>query len=438
MRRLLSRAAALGLCALLICTGALADGVRFTVSADLDPVQYAEENRALWEGIAALLDAASFEGTLATNDSSFDLQLTMLTEADGRTLETPLRVYGLDSHWGVESPLLGDTTLMLNNLALLEFGIKANNHLGVPLQQPCLLVPYAHTSALDVLAQTLAPLLPVQESVTFIPPEELAELAAALTETIEYDRTVRCWIEAIGMSSGTDILLYSLLPGLPDYLAQIAPEGLTVTRTADHLSWTSGESVFLSLEEIDRTLLLSVALPEVCSINVNLRRDVSVLTGSLHVESPVLNAECSLSLPLSLPVVIPFLMTLEADGPLVGEPVHITMDSEVHGDLIILRQLLPDHSRTMCTISLALTEYDPEQLPAYTPADVAGVNILSATSDSLRELMGEIGVPMISGLYDLIVALPARTVQTFMDVLDDSSILDLLTDAMSGSDMMDY
>lgn len=438
MRRLLYRAAALALCTLLACTGALADGVRFTVSADLDPVQYPEEQRSLWDGIAALLDAASFEGTLATNDGSFDLALTMQTETKDGMLETPLHVFGVDSHWGVQSPLLGDMTLMVNNLALLEFGVKANNHLGIPLQQLCLLVPYAHTSAWDALRPVFTPLLPESEGEFVLSPDELRTFAIGFAEAAEYDRTVRCWIEAAGMSSGTDALIFSLLPELPDYLAAIAPEGLTVIRTADTLTWKSGESTLLSLENIDRTTILSLALPEVCEINMNLRDDVSVLTGSLHVESPVLHAECSLSLPRSLPMVIPFFMNIEAEGPMVGEPFHIVMDSEIHGDLIVIRQLLPDHSRTMCTIFIGLTEYMPDVLPVYTPANIAGVNILSATSDSLRELMGKIGEPLIDGMFDLIVALPARTVQTFMDVLEDSNILQLLTDALTGAQTEAY
>lgn len=430
---MLRRVLLLALCAVLALSPAMADGIRFTVSADMDPVQYPVEDRALLEGVAALLDAAAFEGTLLTNDGSFDLSLTMLLEDDEDPLATELRVFGLDSHWGVQSPLLGDATLMLNNLAMLEFGVKANHHLGVPLQQLCLLVPYAHTSALAVIAEALSPLLPQEEGVYTLNPDELNTLAETLTDLAENDRTVRYWIEAIGMASGTDALVYSLLPALPEYLTQAAPDGLTVTRTADSLTWRSGEATLLTMTEADRTTSLNIALPEICTVNATLRDDATFLTGSVHIASPVLNADASFSLPAALPVTFPFYLTLDAEGSLLGEPLHIFLDGEARGNTLTIKQLLPDHSRTMLTITATLTEFIPENLPVYTPADIEGVNILSATSDSLAALMARVQKPLLTGLFDLLVALPSETVQAAMDLLEDSGILGLLTDAMLGT-----
>ena len=38
----------------------------------------------------------------------------------------------------------------------------------------------------------------------------------------------------------------------------------------------------------------------------------------------------------------------------------------------------------------------------------------------------------MEGVFDLIVAAPAPAVQTLMDYAEDSGLIDLLTDAMSG------
>ena len=125
-------------------------GVRFSLQAQLEPSAFSAASDTLktLSGLSQLLDAMTLEGTLDRSfTGSFDLNAALTLYGLPET-RTKLRVFGKDSHWCVQSSLLGNETLMINLLALLEFSIKAYSHLGIPLQRAALLAtPYVHTSA---------------------------------------------------------------------------------------------------------------------------------------------------------------------------------------------------------------------------------------------------------------------------------------------------
>ena len=145
---LMRRLAAAALAAVLVLSTALGERVTFRLSADIDPVQYPAQERKLAQGLKSLFRLLTVEGDVVASDSSFDARIDLgLTNAPEKTA-TRIRFFGLDSHWGIQSTTLGGETLMVNQLAWLEFAIKAYNHLDLPLQRVFLwLSPYAHTSA---------------------------------------------------------------------------------------------------------------------------------------------------------------------------------------------------------------------------------------------------------------------------------------------------
>ena len=99
-------------------------------------------------GKTTLFRLLTVEGDVVASDGSFDARIDLgLTNAPEKTA-TRIRFFGLDSHWGIQATDLGGETLMVNQLAWLEFAIKAYNHLDLPLQRVFLwLSPHAHTSA---------------------------------------------------------------------------------------------------------------------------------------------------------------------------------------------------------------------------------------------------------------------------------------------------
>lgn len=132
---LMRRLAAAALAAVLLLSTALGERVTFRLSADIDPVQYPAQERKLAQGLKSLFRLLTVEGDVVVSDGSFDARIDLgLTNAPEKTA-TRIRFFGLDSHWGIQATDLGGETLMVNQLAWLEFAIKAYNHLDLPLQR---------------------------------------------------------------------------------------------------------------------------------------------------------------------------------------------------------------------------------------------------------------------------------------------------------------
>ena len=121
------------------------------------------------------------------------------------------------------------------------------------------------------------------------------------------------------------------------------------------------------------------------------------------------------------------------EAPLIAaEGLHLVFNGDVEGDLMTIRLLNPYESTPMLTLMAEITAYEAPAIPAYTPADLDGFDILSVNGDSLGELMHEVKGPLVSGLIGIVVAAPAHAVQTLMDVMEDAGVIDLLADALLG------
>lgn len=424
------RALCAALCAILLGVPALGEGLRFRVEADLDPALYPKEMRQLLTGVAALLDVLSIEGTLTESEGSFDMDAQLRLGKGEDACVTELRVFGLGSHWGVRSTLLGDTELMVNNSALLPFGLKAREWLGLPLEKAALLAPYVHEDALRGAMEVLSPFFPAENGIYLFSQEELIRCAEAILTLADEDAAFNRWLEATGLY-GTVRAYARLLISVSSYLTP----GLTVTRTDNRLSWDVLFLNVLTLQRKDNTTSLSLNIPTLMSVNGTVRDDATFATGSVHVDvTDGLVAEMSFSIPTALPATLPtFYLTLDAEADfLPAEGLHLVFDGEAHGNTLLIRQLLPDHSYPLLRVTATLTPFEPEALPAYTPEDLTGMNILSVNGDSLAALMREVRWPLMTGVFDLLVAAPPEAVQTLMDVLEDAGVIDLLADAMAG------
>ncbi len=440
MRRLLPRALLCALCFIFTLTSALGGGVSFRITADIDPVQYADSLRPLMEGLAALCDASALTGTVQAEGDRFDVTAVLSLPHRNGVQESALRVWGIPSHWCIESDLLGGEPLMINHLALAEFGVKAFHHLDVPLQYAALAVPYVHMSAFDVLRPEVSVLFPLEDGVTLLSLAEVQALSARIAALAEDDRTLRYWIEAIGIATGADQAIYDALRTLPDALSVLCPHGLTITRTEHMLTWAptvaddASAAPLLTLNRDGPVTALTATLPGLGTAVMSLRDDVTILTGTLHTESPLVTGELAFSLPTALPVTMPFFLSISAEGLLLGDaPVSLVLEGEAHGNTLTIRRLLPDQTRTMFTMMVTLSPIDAAPLPEWTAQDIPGVNILSATGTSLTQLLTDVRGDLVPELFRLVAALPARTCQALMDLMEDSGILGLLTESMTGS-----
>lgn len=429
MKHLLRALLALTLCLLTALAPALAEGCRFTLQAAADPDQVPEELRELTAGIAALLEAASVEGTLVVNGSSFELDAAIHMGSGWSACDTALRLFGTDSHWGLRSSLLGDTELMVNCASLLPFGQKARDHLGLPLDTAALAVPYTHVSSLQAVTAALAPLFPKENGTTSLTRAELDAIVAELLRLSEEDAAFSRWLDATGLRR----TFRRYCRGFSSISEFILP-GLRIERKDGSLTWSAGLLPVMSLKETTNGVTGSFSIPLLLDMSLNVQTDGTVMTGSANVTMDGASANLAFTLPAALPCELPAI-SIAASYDVSGEQgrsFRLLLDGECHGSQIILRLLNEDTVAPILTLNATVEPFTPDALPAYTPEQLTGVNVLSVTSDSLRELLLEVWQPLLTGCFDLIAAAPPEAVQSLMDVLEDSGVIDLLTDSLSG------
>ena len=148
-----------------------------------------------------------------------------------------------------------------------------------------------------------------------------------------------------------------------------------------------------------------------------------LFTGGQDVDPAVYNAEkleiCGELCPRRDRMELPLLRAaLEADKPVLGicrglQFINAALGGSLYQDLS--RQ----HPSNVCH-----RMQPPYHLPAHTVCLEAG--------SPLQALLGDVAAPLLSGLLDLLAAAPAQAVQTLMDALEDTGMIDLLADALSG------
>ena len=423
------------LAVLMMCSAAMAEKAHFTLNISV--AEDAAFQSKLLQELASVLSELSVSGELTLSDDSFDVQLQLsLDEAPDRTAAT-LRVFGLDSHWGVQGSMLGSETLMINHLALLEFANKAYEHLSLPLQHVCLLIsPYTHTSAWAVAAQPLQELADSAED-GVIPLSAMMTCAETLAQLAEEERTLYYYIEAIGRTTGADEEIFALLYDLPYYLEEMYPDGLTVEQTAQQTTWLHGEDVVFQHSETDERWMLLLNLPDLLTLDIALNRDDTQFSGKVTMASTVLNADISFAVPVSLTTASAISLTANAEGMAVGEEaVQITVSGESDGQTINVRYLSMDNQPVM-QLTAVLSDVSADEVH-YTADDIIGVNVLSVNGTTLSELMHSIALPLGKTALNYLVVLPASLVQSAMDELESSSILPTLVDAVLYGEQEEY
>lgn len=428
--KLLLRLASLTLCLLLAVSPALGEGLRFSLRAEVNPAAFPAEQQQLLSGLAQLLQAASVEGTLVLHDGSFDLDAALLLGSGSHASKTTLRVYGLDSHWGVRSSLLGDTELMVRCASLLPFGQKARSYLGLPLDMAALLLPYTHADALASAMEVMAPLFPREDGRTTLSRAELDAIVTELARLCDEDPALYRYLQATGLYS-TALHYCQVYFSIPELLLP----SLTITRSGGTLIWRSGFFTFLKAENAQDAFSLRFTLPTLADAAVELSHQGRQLTGSLSIDMDSLQAEAAFTLPVGFTQeTAPIRLTLDAASAILpGDGLHLRIEGESCASAVTLRQLDPETSAVLLTLQADVAPFEPTTLPCFTPGDLTGVDVLSVNGDSLQALMRAVKWPLMTGVFDMVVAAPAPAVQALMDYAEDSGLIDMLTDAMSGS-----
>ena len=427
MRTFLRRLAPL-LLALMLAAPALAEGACFTLRASINPEACPGESRPLMTALAQLLEAAQLEGTYASTGDSFQLDAQLHLGEGSDASRTTLQLWGIESHWGLRSSLLGDEELMINCAALLPFGQKARSYLELPLDQAALLVPYVHADGLSAVAELFSPLFPEEDGSIHLTRTEMDALASELRRLCDEDARLNRYLESTGMYP-TVVACCMVYAEMPELLLP----WLTVTRSGDTLTWQSGTFTLLEIHRTATALRVSLLLPTMGSAEAEITTDGRTAQGSVSMLLMDMQASAAFRLPNRLTEEpAPLSLVLDVRQPLIDRTLRLRVEGEASSSAARIWLQNPDTAQPMLTLECALSPADMQPLPAWTPADLTGMNVLSVNSDSLHALLSEVKWPLLEGLFDLIVAAPAPAVQTLMDCAEESGLIDLLTDALAG------
>lgn len=432
--RLTKRLAALLLCIVLLPVSALAEaptGARFELSFTLDAAACPGGEDSLLGQMAPLLSALTVSGTAAFSGDCFDVNTVWLLDSAEET-RTTLRLFGLPSHYGVQSSLLGDETVMINVLALLEFAMKTYAHLDLPLQRVALLAgPYVHTSAFEAMAEKWQPVLGGSGS-RVIAREDVLSLAESLSDLGRSDRAFEYWVRAVALEAGYDEVIFSFMDELYDWADGFLDEdGLRVTEENGIERWETGDVTLFERNGSSWSLTLP-ASSEGYALTASMVCEADALAFTLDVSCEAPGDVLSVALTVASS---PFALRYDATGDAVGaDGVHASLAGELDGERVSLRLMNPETGAAFLTVSGTLVPETPAVAPSFTPGDVVGVNILSVNDSSLSEFLSAVRSPLLRGLLPLIKHAPAASCQRLMDWFETSGILGLVTSGASGED----
>lgn len=428
-------------------------GVRFDLRFQMDPSVFPQEQQALACGIADLVNILSLQGTLAQSfNGCFDLNLALML-ADAAETRTTLRLFGTESQWSVASSLLGEETLFINLIAMLEFALKIYYHMDIPLQRAAVFIsPYVHTSALDALRRAWNDVMLAQQGDRRISRDDALALASELAEIAENDRTFRVWVQALALEAGYDEATMEAFAFLPEWAESIlAEDGISISTQGTTETWQTGEYTLFTRTVEDSVTAWSVVLPEPingynASVFYNgqpngehiLRIDISDEYEDAVLDCTV-KAENIPDLTCEVPVSAPFSLSVDLSGVFLEEDLHLLFQGEGEDGYVALSMIDTRTGAPQLTVSGMLEAFSPDTVPDYTSAELTrGMNLLSMNDEGLTRLVSSVTRPLLKGMIPLLAHAPASSVQSILDLMTDSGIINMLVNGGASIDEEEY
>lgn len=404
-----------------------------------------DEQQPLMTAFADLLNVIHVDGTYAEafdetqQEQVLDLHANFIFDKNPRTA-TDLHLYGCESLLSMQSQrLMGDANVLLTNRALVEFGAKMKNHMGIPLDLAALLVPFSTKNALQKMAASCSAVLFQSNGTRTIRKDDLLTLANTLSDLSIEDSYFQFWMTALGGPSGSDELLLDLIAQLPDWVEDSIDEaGLAITEKNGKQTWSVGSQ--------------TIARIDANSIHIDLESLPNDTVFQLNYEKKDASSETSLSLlfaqgeeifiqisavgttcPTSLPFTEPISMDVQIAGLLWGEePLHLTGQGQFIGEsfeLVFQAEGLIEKLAVTGTLSPLKAEQDLHFQP-----DPNGVNLFSLNDVTLKDFVKQVAKPLVTGGLSILSAFPASTCVMLMDVVEQGGMIDLLSGNASFSD----
>ena len=399
--------------------------------------------------LADLLNMLEISGTYAAEGVSFRLEATVELDGNSQT-DTGAVVWGLDTHWAVDTPLLGGVRLMLNHLATLEYAVKIYNHVGFQLQRLALLYPPATLLALREPAEEWNQVFHAEEGERNIDMVSIRSLSETILEMAYENQGPHSFLSAVGMETGLDEVITGLIEALPDWIEEWSEgEGIMITEEEGVESWTCGEVTLYSRESGEEGTTVQIFLPGVVedgdlsfiyeqsaegdfSVGLQLGEDGSLLSVNIAGSSLPLHL-CDAEEPFSLDMTvsgycleqIPLMMMDEEAGSLTVR--EWTEDDVGHwtlnGDSRHLTVSDGENNLPIVTVHTDWTPWTANEEINYDQSMIDGINFYSLNDQTLQDLLDVALKPAIKGIIPVISAAPASTCTYLMNWLEETGLL---------------
>ena len=402
----------------------------------------------LLSALAGLLEVSSLTGTWVEKDGSYTLEAT-LSVGDAQH-SASMALDGVDSHWSLSSPLLGDTRLMFNNQAMLEFGLKMDNHLGVPLYRAAWLYPYVHRDAWAAPLAAWHRIMDAPVAAGHVPPETLLQLGEAWLALYRTDRAFSVWMDALDRDTGLGSSFGEVLEGFPDWVETCAPDGIDVETGETGDSWYAlsgderqllytasgnaeltlpgfwcGEDFAFWTEGNDFSRIAEPDDPGAYAVRLRIGEDGETLSVSLLLDKG--SGRFTLTLGGGC---------LEEQAfPMVDEAGHLVLASpgeteEGQWTLEIRRQedgqwafSSGGDAVPWLLVRAEAEPFTPDTWPAWNAAELPGINFFSLNDTSLEAFLRAVLPSAVKGAVPLVAAAPADAVARLMDWLEEIGLL---------------
>lgn len=416
-----------------------------SVSINTDAFPASEQTRI--RGYSDLFDNIRLKGQLVCSESSNVINLyTELIPLSNPSSSISFQLNGIPSHLILTSPLLGNQSIAFNNLALLEFSVKAYQYLGFPLQYFSLLFPYVHESAFESSTQIWKQHFGNLNNQTSIMKNDIRSFATDLESTINNDRSFYYWIEALGIESGYSEILHDELSDISGYIIDSLTKNsnVTVSVSEDTKKFSASENDFLELcqnENLFSIQFVGTATQQGNIPSMRYSYEHNENTVSFSSEFILANEEEDFTLidlafdgeqiPESFPVDTSFAVSLSQNGdilPIFFCKANICSNSEGHIDVDFYLQRENDSSLFNAfsvngTVSKSSTETEPQF--SYDEF-MQSFNIFSINDLTLPQFVNSVIKSLVSGILSFLEEVPASSFQSIMNDLTDSGILNML------------
>ena len=239
----------------------------FDLTFSLNSGSFPKLQRSRTEGYALLAECIGLKGNIAWSADTQSMELdAVLYYRDNPSLSYPFRLFGTKARLFVTSPLINNEVIYLDMSCLMEYAIKVQNYLSIPLPYFVFLVPYSDEYALGVLANAWNSTIGSFTESGTVSVDQFRALSDQWSELLQSHVHLQRWITALADGSSdpeVTATVNSEFENLPSYYEYVTlNQPLTVTVGNGGQTWKNaeGKTLFTSCES-EGSFSLDFSLP---------------------------------------------------------------------------------------------------------------------------------------------------------------------------------